>query len=91
MRRPESVWCESEQSWIRLIWNGSHKTKSRMALYSSGKGNGSRDACAMDREQGATCECFRGVGYLDMNPPYSAVRAMALERGDQRDWHMKTA
>lgn len=49
-------WCEPAQSWTRLIWTGSQSIKVRVALRSSGKGSGSRDACAMDREPGATCK-----------------------------------
>lgn len=65
------MWCESAQvldpadmEWL------THKTKARMALSSSGKGSGSRDACAMDREQGATCKCSEGGGLSGYESPY---------------------
>ncbi|KAH8125162.1 hypothetical protein LI328DRAFT_133213 [Trichoderma asperelloides] len=73
MRGTDIVWCESAQvldpadmEWL----TPKKKTMTRMALHSSGKGSGSRGACAMDREQGATCKCFDGGGLSGYESPY---------------------
>lgn len=87
------MWCESAQVLdpADMEWLSQKKIMTRMALHSSGKGSGSRGACAMDREQGATCKCFDGGGLSGYESPYCSESSGPGQRGeDQRDWHMKT-